>query len=360
MTALSKTKGLAQGGRSAFDVKHSFKIGRSFSGFVIHMSEYGFAPQGDLSLMASLQLLPHVAYIEPDQMVQLSLPPFTLDSPDMSPSSTATSPQQQSAASLGDLFPDDLEKGHIVGVSGPFVFPNDNTSDVDSIPMESPAPPPPPSLSPPPPAVALPNFSQTREEGDSLDTSPSTEERRVYDAEEKQARRQNEQRTKANHDDPGVQSSATWNLVRINHHSLASSMNTTQFEYGLQAGQEVDIYIVDTGVLVTHDEFENGRAIWGVDLSGTNAATDDNGHGTHVAALAAGKQYGIAKNATVVSVKVLDAMAQGSYSNIIAGVNWVVDRAKAQARKSIAKYHFVLYARTLLWRIFFLHDEVTG
>ena len=57
-------------------------------------------------------------------------------------------------------------------------------------------------------------------------------------------------------------------------------------------------------------------------VNGSNI--DGNGHGTHVAGTSAGQVYGVAKEANLIAVRVLDNAGSGSYSNIIAGVNWSV------------------------------------
>lgn len=51
------------------------------------------------------------------------------------------------------------------------------------------------------------------------------------------------------------------------------------------------------------------------------------GHGTHCAATAAGKRFGISKNAKIVAVKVLDKNGSGSYAGVISGIQWVSDNA---------------------------------
>jgi subtilisin family serine protease len=50
--------------------------------------------------------------------------------------------------------------------------------------------------------------------------------------------------------------------------------------------------------------------------------------GTHVAGIIAGKHYGVAKKAKLVSVQVLDKNGRGSMSNLIAGLDWVAKHAK--------------------------------
>jgi len=63
---------------------------------------------------------------------------------------------------------------------------------------------------------------------------------------------------------------------------------------------------------------------------------DDNGHGTHTASTAVGTQYGIAKASTIIAVKVLGANGSGAYSDIIAGIEWVMNTAAASGRPSVA------------------------
>src|SRR6185503_14228262 len=48
-----------------------------------------------------------------------------------------------------------------------------------------------------------------------------------------------------------------------------------------------------------------------------------NGHGTHVGATVAGSTYGVAKQASLVAVRVLDCNGSGPTSGVIAGVDWV-------------------------------------
>ncbi|XP_065911323.1 uncharacterized protein [Dysidea avara] len=94
-------------------------------------------------------------------------------------------------------------------------------------------------------------------------------------------------------------------------------------------GSGIDIYIFDTGIRYDHDEFE-GRVkndfYDPVDiLTGSNQqGSDCQGHGTHVAALAAGKTFGVAKGATLYSTRVLSCSGSGSYSNVLLGINHVI------------------------------------
>ena len=55
--------------------------------------------------------------------------------------------------------------------------------------------------------------------------------------------------------------------------------------------------------------------------------TDDcHGHGTHVAGTAGGTRYGVAKEVELVAVRVLGCDGRGSWSAVIAGMDWVASQ----------------------------------
>ncbi|KAJ3089506.1 hypothetical protein HK102_006239 [Quaeritorhiza haematococci] len=89
--------------------------------------------------------------------------------------------------------------------------------------------------------------------------------------------------------------------------------------------REVSVYVIDTGIDITHPDFE-GRAVWGANLV-DEVNTDENGHGTHTAGTIGSKTYGVAKQSKIVAVKVLGAGGSGSYSTVIAGIDWVAQNA---------------------------------
>ena len=116
-----------------------------------------------------------------------------------------------------------------------------------------------------------------------------------------------------------TQNNPTWGIDRIDQRNLPLS-NSYTYD---QTGAGLDAYIIDTGIRFTHVEF-GGRAVTGFDAINTGGtALDDNGHGTHVAGTVGGTTYGVAKNVRLIAVKVLDAGGSGSFSQVIAGVDWV-------------------------------------
>lgn len=71
-------------------------------------------------------------------------------------------------------------------------------------------------------------------------------------------------------------------------------------------GAGVNVYVIDTGIRPTHQEF-GGRASIAADYVGDGQNGNDcNGHGTHVAGTIAGSTYGVAKSATIHAVRVLN------------------------------------------------------
>src|SRR5688500_3477569 len=109
-----------------------------------------------------------------------------------------------------------------------------------------------------------------------------------------------------------TQYNAPWGLARVSHRA----QNQRNYYYSDSAGKDIFVYVVDTGIRLTHDDF-NGRAIWGANFISSSPDSDQDGHGTHVAGIIAGRTYGVAKKATVVAVKVLDDTGSGSMSGLL-------------------------------------------
>jgi subtilisin family serine protease len=112
----------------------------------------------------------------------------------------------------------------------------------------------------------------------------------------------------------------------------ASQLDDT-FSYDDTQGELVDSYIIDTGILITHNDF-GGRATWGQNFAGDGQNTDCNGHGTHVAGTVGGTRFGVAKKTTLIAVKVLTCSGSGSYAGVINGINWAA--GQSSKRRSVA------------------------
>ncbi|KAK1760394.1 peptidase S8/S53 domain-containing protein [Echria macrotheca] len=123
----------------------------------------------------------------------------------------------------------------------------------------------------------------------------------------------------------------SWGLGRISHRARGNADYTYQPP---TSRPSVRVYIIDTGIQTTHTEFRTttglARAVWGANFIPSSPNTDENGHGTHTAGTVAGRSVGIARNATVVAVKVLDRLGSGSLSGVISGINWAVSDASAR------------------------------
>lgn len=121
----------------------------------------------------------------------------------------------------------------------------------------------------------------------------------------------------------------SWGLDRIDQDSLPlDHIYNSDLD-----GSGVHVYVVDSGVRATHNEFSNGqlssqRNFVGAD---TNAYNDCNGHGTHVAGSIAGNNYGVAKGATIHNMRVMDCDGTGATSEILVALDWIADNHSAPA-----------------------------
>ncbi|MEU2259864.1 S8 family peptidase [Streptomyces sp. NPDC019645] len=112
----------------------------------------------------------------------------------------------------------------------------------------------------------------------------------------------------------------SWGLDRVDQ---ADTAGDSKYTYPDGAGEGVTAYVIDTGVRVTHKDFE-GRASHGFDaIDNDETADDGNGHGTHVAGTIAGASHGVAKKAKIVAVRVLDDSGSGTTEQVVAGIDWV-------------------------------------
>ncbi|AOM81684.1 conserved hypothetical protein with cell wall binding domains [Salisediminibacterium beveridgei] len=110
-----------------------------------------------------------------------------------------------------------------------------------------------------------------------------------------------------------------WNMVQMNREDAVSRDLT---------GQGVKVGIIDTGIS-PHPDIHLSGGISTVEY--TADYYDDNGHGTHVAGVIAGRDnqagvVGLSPGVSIYSIKALDQMGNGHVSSLIAGIEWAMDQ----------------------------------
>jgi serine protease AprX len=138
---------------------------------------------------------------------------------------------------------------------------------------------------------------------------------------------------------PGVSQVEANPLLRGTNDRAQAAFGVSKARLDLPSldGAGITIAVLDSGVDAGHPDLNNGKVVWFKDI--TSSATtpyDDNGHGTHVAAIAAGDgeasggQFrGVAPAASIAAIKVLNSSLQGSGEAVIAGLDWVITNKTA-------------------------------
>ncbi|KAJ1333933.1 oryzin [Microdochium nivale] len=131
-----------------------------------------------------------------------------------------------------------------------------------------------------------------------------------------------------------TQRNAPWGLASISSSGSGGGNGTSSsYFYEDAAGEGQFAYIVDTGILDTHEEFDGGRGVKGYNAVPDVPFEDVDGHGTHVAGTICGKTYGVAKKATCIAVKVFDG-GSATTETVLDGFNWAVEDIKKQSREA--------------------------
>jgi subtilisin family serine protease len=118
-----------------------------------------------------------------------------------------------------------------------------------------------------------------------------------------------------------------WGLDRIDQRDLPLNQ---RYVYA-QTGRGVTAYVLDSGINASHTDF-GSRVRNGYNFSQTLPASDCNGHGTHVAGIIGGSAHGVAKEVSLVSLRVLDCQNRGFVSDMVKGIDWAIsDHQSGQA-----------------------------
>lgn len=101
---------------------------------------------------------------------------------------------------------------------------------------------------------------------------------------------------------------------------------TEELAAGSETNTEVDIYVIDSGIDFTHPEFFGVPTERGIDFVGHEIVADGRGHGTSVASMIAGANVGIAKNAKLIDVRVLDREGHTTVHALLGAFYWIAKR----------------------------------
>ncbi|EPB86551.1 hypothetical protein HMPREF1544_06625 [Mucor circinelloides 1006PhL] len=117
----------------------------------------------------------------------------------------------------------------------------------------------------------------------------------------------------------------SWGLDRIDQRQGTDG----RYSFATGQGKGVTIYLMDSGIRQDHTDIAGRVKIGKTVVGDVNDPSDANGHGTFVAGVCCGTKYGVAKKAEIVSVKTLDSEGNGHLSDVLVGLEWIVQQHKA-------------------------------
>jgi subtilisin family serine protease len=143
-----------------------------------------------------------------------------------------------------------------------------------------------------------------------------------------------------------------WGLDRLDQ--VSNRLDTMYTAPCNLTGDGVDVYVMDTGIHFSHEQFE-GRALHAgcdpADVESRNmqqfrqlqlrtspenmSGWDCVGHGSHVAGIAGGKDYGVAPGINMFSVRVLNCNLTGSWNAIVEGLDCVLEQTQRRKKPTI-------------------------
>lgn len=112
-----------------------------------------------------------------------------------------------------------------------------------------------------------------------------------------------------------------WGITKINAPTVWNTGNK---------GAGIKIGVIDTGIDYNHEDLKSNYKGGYNYVAKTSDPKDDHGHGTHVSGTIAALNndigvVGVAPEAWIYAIKVLDSNGSGSYSNVISGIEWCIN-----------------------------------
>ncbi|MDH3707116.1 MAG: S8 family serine peptidase, partial [Acidimicrobiia bacterium] len=129
---------------------------------------------------------------------------------------------------------------------------------------------------------------------------------------------------------PNGQVTATIDAAQRDHGTTEA-----RAQYGVD-GTDIGVCVADTGVDTAHEQLDGAKLVaWHDEIGSLPSPYDDNGHGTHVSAIAVGDATGgvdaatysgVAPAADLYAVKVLDLTGFGTDAQVVAGIDWCANQ----------------------------------